>query len=210
MCNGWATHCSHWLMAYQLIEDIGYDSIDIIKVKAHRKLSDALSDDDRFHIKGNGYADSLAKQGAKEHQHDEQKYASIKGAISLVKSVCKYIAVAALKLAKENQHERYERMPDHPKSVCCVSAPKHPIDSEWSVGARPRSWNFLSAKCIARSKVRAAKEVAEGRSEEAFQTWWRENRALRVTQSSSSVSGKERLAAVHARIVAKGCTVGRL
>jgi len=50
---------------------------------------------------------------------------------------------------------------------------------------------ILPAKSTARSKMQVAKEVAERSSEEAFQTWWRENRALRVTQSSSSVSGKD-------------------
>ena len=91
-------------------------------------------------------------------------------------------------MAKENQHERFERLPSRPEPAFSASAPKQPT---------------LPAKSTARMKKQDAKEVAERRSEEAFQTWWRENRALRVSQSSPSVSGKDRLAAVHARFAAK-------
>ena len=88
------------------------------------------------------------------------------------------------------------------KVVCPVPAPKQSNDSMWSLGARARSLSVPSASSTARIRMRVAEEAADCKSKEAFETWWRENRALRVTQPSTSACAKDRIAG-------KDCCEGR-
>ena len=63
------------------------------------------------------------------------------------------------------------------------------------------------APAVAKRRARrhAAKAEVERQEESAFQAWWRENRALRVSPAAvSSASSQDRLAAVRSRCLAAG------
>ena len=62
----------------------------------------------------------------------------------------------------------------------------------------------VSAVANSRARQRAAQAVEEERKDAAFQTWWRENRASRVSQApAAGATGQDRLAAVRSRLLAR-------
>ena len=70
---------------------------------------------------------------------------------------------------------------------------------------QPGSGRVAPAAAKGRAKQRAANNEAERQKEAAFQLWWREHRAQRVSPAAaSSASGRDRLAAVRLRCLGRG------
>ena len=67
------------------------------KLKAHRKISEAVDASDLIHIQANSKADVLAKWGVDEHPHDSVFLTKIDAQFNAACQVMKYVTDAALK-----------------------------------------------------------------------------------------------------------------
>ncbi len=85
-----------------------------------------------------------------------------------------------------------------------VLPPSRTRDLSWSFGSRVRGDSVPLRHQSARTKLRAAQEGADSRSEDAFQKWWRESRDQRLGEARlPSRSAADRLADFKARLALK-------
>ena len=73
----------------------------------------------------------------------------------------------------------------------------------WSLGARARVSSAPPAAAVVRARQRNAHSMTAHRDEEAFQSWWRDNRSQRLRPDTVRASGQDRLAQVRARLLSR-------
>ena len=64
-----------------------------------------MSEEQQFHVRGNGYADILAKQGAAMHPHSQCRYDDMLKHRMLVVSVAQYIARISMHIVQDSARE---------------------------------------------------------------------------------------------------------
>ena len=65
--HGWASDAGLWRLVFNKVDDLGAEFVEIFKVKAHRKIADAIDEFDGMQIQANNRADCLAKLGVLMH-----------------------------------------------------------------------------------------------------------------------------------------------
>ncbi len=112
MCSGWSSHASVWITVFDTAEDLGIDTISVLKVVAHQKVHDGMTSHQRLFVLGNNFADALAKKGADIHPFCLRTHNSIKHERAQVISICKFLATSALARAEAEPNScKFERVP---------------------------------------------------------------------------------------------------
>ena len=112
MCSGWSTHPSVWIQLFNVAEDLGIDSISLLKVAAHQKVHAGMTHDQRYHVLGNSFSDVLAKKGAAVHPHCPNTHKAIKHERAQVFAICRFLTTSALERAEDEPSPcKFERVP---------------------------------------------------------------------------------------------------
>ena len=105
MIDGWTAHAKHWKLLFSIAEDIGIGNIRVDKVKAHTIINNNMSEEQQFYVRGNGYADILAKQGAAMHPHSQCIYGTILKHRMLVVYIAQSIARMSMHIVQDSVKE---------------------------------------------------------------------------------------------------------
>ena len=87
--SGWSPHSGIWARIHAKAADIGYDSIQIHKVKAHLTVSSPAQA--AWLTMGNDHADRFAKLGARRHPVDGAAMERLSRSRIVVEHIGKYI-----------------------------------------------------------------------------------------------------------------------
>ena len=96
LCNGWVVHANSWTRFFEIIDDIGRDHVYVLKVKAHTKLHDGMTQYEKLCVIGNDLADKGAKAGVEYHPVNTTLREHVKNFRLSFRAVCKFMVKACL------------------------------------------------------------------------------------------------------------------
>ena len=145
--HGWAVDADLWKSVFDKVDDLGSDIVWVVKIKAHRKVTDAIGDFDRMQIVANSRADALAKLGVDLHPDAQVQRKSCYSDALIYKQIVQYMT-RCLAFAMDNQ--LYTEIQDRHLELISVSSKKFDPDSL-------ASKHFFTKLCQGAFKTRCVK-----------------------------------------------------